>query len=484
MIEAGVGLRKNSGMKRNWHGRLKPAAAIALGFWLGSADASGSVDAFLRLQNPEAGAVPAPGTSLAQDFPRNAGWIEITAASNGIENDLVWFWGGAEAGRPRLHELKFEKGVDAATPALFKTAAAGGFYERGELALRQTGADGPMAPFYEALLKNVFVSSVRWNANSGDDAPNEEVSAVYEAIQWSLTTLDARGRPQTAVTVNWNQVTGTGGDGPFEENVPPTLAYPGPQTVAAGGSLTVNPSAGPSAPDGIMSVTLVSAGGYTGGIAVNPLTGTVQLSSAQPAGGPFGIVVRATAFSGLSVQAGFNLTVTAVIPPFAAGADTVARGLGRSIKILPANLLANDSAGAIFDGLPSGTTALGGMVSMAEDRIAYDPPFPDPGTSDSFAYRIRNASGQTATGTVTVTVGGPNGEPSGNLIIRVGETENFLGLTGIPGRAYQLQWASDVAGPWTNLGDSVVADENGSAEWTDLNPTAPRFYRAYNIPPQ
>lgn len=390
--------------------------------------------------------------------------------------------GGAGAGKATFKEFSFRKPVNVATPAFFHTSAVGGHYKRAEVTLRQAGTTKP-SPFYSVILDMVFVTSVDWFGSGGDDTPRESVAASFAAGQWSFTKFDAKGVPETTVTVNWNQLTNEGGDGPLPNETfeTPILSYAAAHSVTSGQGKTITPTAGPSVPDGIASVTVKSAGGYTGNISVNN-SGVVQLSNAQPVGGPYTIVIRAVSNHQIATEAGFNLTVDEGIPTLTAGADTVTRTLGRSLKFGASTLVANDSAGAVFDGLPNATTTLGGKVSLSGATIIYDPPTPDPGSNDSFTYRIRDSFNQTATGTVTVNVGGPNGGPSGNLLIRVTEAGTDLELAGIPGRIYQLQTASAVTGPWTNLGGAVTADANGSAKWTDPNPDTPRFYRAYNTP--
>jgi hypothetical protein len=263
---------------------------------------------------------------------------------------------------------------------------------------------------------------------------------------------------------------------------PPRLTYPASQSVSIGGSLTIHALSGPSDDSGVASISVKSRGGYTGGISVDSGTGDVTLTDAHPVGGPFTIVIQIVGIDGVSAETSFALSVGSSIPALTATADTASRVLARSIKIPIADLVGNDSEGAVFDGLPENLTTLHGRVSAAGSVIVYEPPVPDPGADDSFTYRIHDGFGQTALGTVTVKVSTPDGI-TGNLIIKLGATgELTLRLAGIPGRKYQLQWAPSVSGPWANFESSSIADANGSADWVDSNPDTERYYRAFETP--
>lgn len=91
-------------------------------------------------------------------------------------------------------------------------------------------------------------------------------------------------------------------------NTPPTLGYNSPQTVSFGGNLTVNPAAPPT-DNGTFTITLVNAGTYTGGIAVNPTTGAVTLTAAAPVGSHT-ITIRSTDNCGVMTDISFVLNVT------------------------------------------------------------------------------------------------------------------------------------------------------------------------------
>jgi hypothetical protein len=94
-------------------------------------------------------------------------------------------------------------------------------------------------------------------------------------------------------------------------NTAPTLTYSN-QSVAPGGSLTINPATGPKDDSGIQPIALQSQGTYTGTISVSDKTGVISISNAAPAGSHT-ITIRATDDCGLFTDASFILNVP--LPP-------------------------------------------------------------------------------------------------------------------------------------------------------------------------
>ncbi|HEX9005067.1 MAG TPA: putative Ig domain-containing protein, partial [Blastocatellia bacterium] len=91
-------------------------------------------------------------------------------------------------------------------------------------------------------------------------------------------------------------------------NSAPALTYSN-HSLAAGGSLTVNPTTEPSDNGGISTIVIQSQGTYTGTISVSNATGVVLLSNANP-GGEHTITIRVTDSCGATTDAPLTLTVT------------------------------------------------------------------------------------------------------------------------------------------------------------------------------
>ena len=191
----------------------------------------------------------------------------------------------------------------------------------------------------------------------------------------------------------------------------------------------------------------------------------------------FFVTVSATPF-GLSSPGSATATPLA---PIVAGADAVDRYPSQSVKVSVATLLSNDvnpetgtNAGLSITAVnnPGASPAI---VTLSGGTVFYDPN--GHLTADTFEYTVQNSLGQTATGTVTVSLIVDN-EPSQNVIsfqlLGDGSAETVFG--GIPGRTYRIQTTEDLIN-WTDR-DTVVADGVGRVMFTDPPPLVPsRFYR-------
>ena len=89
-------------------------------------------------------------------------------------------------------------------------------------------------------------------------------------------------------------------------NTAPILSYQN-QTVAFNGSITINPTTGPS-DNGSVSAAIMQSSSFTGRIAVDAATGVVSIGNAAPAG-THDITIRATDNCGATTDANFTLTV-------------------------------------------------------------------------------------------------------------------------------------------------------------------------------
>jgi hypothetical protein len=90
--------------------------------------------------------------------------------------------------------------------------------------------------------------------------------------------------------------------------VPPTLSYSN-QFVLLNGLRTIQPANGPADDGKVSTITVQSAGTYTGGISVNNASGVVSLSNAAPTG-THTITIRATDDCGAFTDASFLVAVT------------------------------------------------------------------------------------------------------------------------------------------------------------------------------
>lgn len=444
-------------------------SAVLMGLGAGISPALG-VDGFVRFT--PTGASMLAGSSQDMQFPGSGGWIAITSLDQSpgavFSTNTV----------PSFNSFSFHKNVDGISPKLFAYCAQGKAFTV-DLAFRPSGVtNGYVAPYYRATLTTAALTGLTYGWDGGTtNNCYEIVSMAYGQLDWSVTTFDSSGVPTTSLNVNWSVLTTTGSASTNTLTVP-TLTYPASEVVAAGGSLTVNPTAY-AVSGGLSGIAVPSTGGYSGGVSVAAGNGALTFANAQPLGGPYPVLVEVVNSGNIAAVATVNLTVAA--PP-AANPDRVNRVLGSTAAcpIATSQLLANDSSGATFAGLTSATTLLGGSVAVSGNVITYSPPAPDPGLEDQFTYQISDRHGLTAQGTVTVGIVLPNGEAIGNLSIRSSAAGTDLTLAGVPAQAYQLQGAPSPGGPWTNVGATAAgAGTNGLVSWTNLPNRSNAFYRAF-----
>jgi hypothetical protein len=167
-----------------------------------------------------------------------------------------------------------------------------------------------------------------------------------------------------------------------------------------------------------------------------------------------------------------------------AGADAFERRPGHGLKLRPAALLANDAdpeGGPLALTGVTATSAAGASVALDEDWIVYEAVGLNPDT-DTFAYTVADIWGAASVGVVTVTLAGAGPGPTFNVaaIIPQPDGSKLLRGAGLPGRAYEVQAATNLGvADWVTLG-TVVASPLGL--WEQADPDAGaypvRFYRA------
>lgn len=164
--------------------------------------------------------------------------------------------------------------------------------------------------------------------------------------------------------------------------------------------------------------------------------------------------------------------------------DVVERRTGDGAHVLITTLMGNDFD-ADFESLQFvGTEAAstgGGSIFRDGPWIFYEPSAASPNlTEDTFGYSISDASGAVTTGLVRVRLAGvPAGGAPNALQVEVlgGPTPSVrVRFRGLPGRTYEVQAASDPAGPWAGLA-SPSADAEGTILFTEPLSAGLRFYR-------
>ena len=130
----------------------------------------------------------------------------------------------------------------------------------------------------------------------------------------------------------------------------------------------------------------------------------------------------------------------------------------------------------------SSTSTNGAPISLVTDSIIYTPLTNFIG-ADCFTYTVNDGRGGTASAYVLVQVRSRD-VGSGNMLPLQPIPGGFLvSFAGVPGRAYTLQRAAAVTGPWISLG-TVPVDFSGIASYADTNaPPANAYYRTVYLQP-
>jgi len=210
---------------------------------------------------------------------------------------------------------------------------------------------------------------------------------------------------------------------------------------------------------------------------LNQTNSTLILSNVQPSDGGV-YAVRVTNLFGNVISSGALLNVSNR-PPVASGYAT-ARFPSQGVKFRASLLGGVDPDGdtlvltAITPNSPNG-----GSISRVGDWVIYSPP--DGFTNaDSFLYLLRDGRGGSATGAVAVAVMNDLQTAENVVTENVGGDSIRLRFSGVPGRAYTIQFCDDADHlNWQPLA-TRTAETDGHFEYTDTPPAASpaRLYRS------
>jgi hypothetical protein len=181
----------------------------------------------------------------------------------------------------------------------------------------------------------------------------------------------------------------------------------------------------------------------------------------------------------------YVLTLVANTMPVAGG-DVMETLEDEPGVVFAVKLLVNDTdedADVLSVTQVTAVSTAGGSVGLVSGVITYTPPA-DYSGSDTFTYTVADGRGGTSLGTVTVTV--REGDAIGGNEARITPSAGgfLVRFSGIPGAAYQVQWADDATGPWNDLGIPLAASALGIVEMEDTTFPLPdeRFFRMITAP--
>lgn len=137
----------------------------------------------------------------------------------------------------------------------------------------------------------------------------------------------------------------------------PTLGTYANQTVGQGATLNIIPSARPGDDGGLSSVQVTASAGFAGQVKVNAVTGTVNVTNANPPGN-YTITVTAIDNCGLITNRSFQLTVDKVVTTLANSATCLSQGSTIKVDTQITHYGPTSVTGSLILSLPSELTAV------------------------------------------------------------------------------------------------------------------------------
>lgn len=145
---------------------------------------NGAIDIFLKSENGEI-----DGESLVAGYE---GWIEIESFQVGGAREISLPSTIREVSRPSLSDVTLTKAMDQTSPALFHKLTVGTTFPELKLFIPSTDR------IIRIYLRDVVVSSVSWNAGSGNDKVSETISLNYTAFKVEHYSIATKGVTGTA----------------------------------------------------------------------------------------------------------------------------------------------------------------------------------------------------------------------------------------------------------------------------------------------
>lgn len=203
------------------------------------------------------------------------------------------------------------------------------------------------------------------------------------------------------------------------------------------------------------------------------------------------VQVRVTAVGGMPVLVS-TITVTR-LDALVAGTLNIVAAQGYARVVTQAELQSAVTYTAGFEPalLSAGpTSAQGGPITFTAGASAtYRPPSPSFTGADSFGFTVQNSLGQSASGTVQVTVLSPEYPARPTTLTLVGGNFGGVYQGSVPGLQYRIDHSDDLQTAFAPLlvgGNPVMVTADPAGAFTFADPGAPvpgrRFYRAVPLP--
>ena len=331
------------------------------------------------------------------------------------------------------------------------------------IARQQGSAEGAAVTVGTVADAQTAAGSLSVSAISGGTASGLTISAISNSagtVQASIAASCAASTGTQRFQVSDGALTGTGDlTVNVSANTAPILAYAA-TSVAGGGGSTLTPSSALTDNGSVDSVSVLSAGTYSGGISVDA-AGVVTISNAAPLG-THSITIRATDNCGAQTDASFQLAVDNTAPSNTAPSITPANGLVReqgslsSAPVLIANVADLETlAGSLEVTVESGGTASGVSISGLANQ-------------EGQVSGLISTSCDAIAGTLILRVSDGLASQTAELSIAV--TANAAPVQGVyPNPSVTTANAASVISP------SAAPVDNGSIEALSVASLSPRF---------
>jgi type VI secretion system secreted protein Hcp len=172
------------------------ASSVIAGFLLmGVGTAFAASDYFLKIDGID-------GESRAVGHEKS---IEVMSWSWGVSNtSSAGTGGGGGAGKSSPKPLLITKGIDKASPLLFKACANGQHIKKAELEVRHPGKGGGRGD--ESYLKYTFEDLTCGDFTNSADPVSEAVSLNYAKVKMEYKPQDEKGKFLDSIIAGWDWV--------------------------------------------------------------------------------------------------------------------------------------------------------------------------------------------------------------------------------------------------------------------------------------
>ena len=123
---------------------------------------------------------------------KHKGEIDVLAWSWGVsQSGNMHTGGGGGAGRANVQDIIFTKGIDMATPKLFKATCEGAHIK--SMIFSANKAGGKQTEYVKITLSDCLISSISTGGSGGQESFTENVTVNFSKVEYIYNQQDAKG---------------------------------------------------------------------------------------------------------------------------------------------------------------------------------------------------------------------------------------------------------------------------------------------------